>query len=192
MSSNSRKRKSTSPSPGDPPSAKRQSHNNRRDLFGKCVCVPSSSYLCVLNGVYRSSTYCSECNSSYMNERSHRAVCTRKEVSCVYPDPNSEGRGRSFVLRRVDGYFKCIRCGKPFKKDQNMKACLSQIEQHRATLIFIRTMLANVTATAVNYRNIAHLLQVAQTLPCSQGCFLLVRPPAMARRSQPTLITLPV
>jgi hypothetical protein len=148
MSSNSRKRKSTSPSPEDLPSAKRQSHNNRRNLYGKCVYVPSSSYLCVSNGVYRSSKHCSECNSSYTSERSHRAVCTRKKVSCVYPDPNSEGRGRSVVLHRVDGYFKCIRCGKALKKDQGMKVCLSQREQHTAKLIFIRTMLVNVTTTA--------------------------------------------
>jgi len=85
----------------------------------------------VFNGVYRPSKHCSECNNSYTNERSHRAVCTRKEVSCIYPDPNSE-RGRTVVLRRVDGYFKCFRCGKTLKKDQNMKVHISQTEQHAA------------------------------------------------------------
>jgi hypothetical protein len=93
----------------------------------------------------RSPKHCSECNRPYTSERSHRAVCTRKEVSCVYPDTNS---GQSVVLRRVDGYFKCIRCGKALKKDQNMKVHLSQIAQHAAKLTFIRPMLVNVTATA--------------------------------------------
>jgi hypothetical protein len=47
----------------------------------------------------RSPNHCSECNRPYTSERSHRAVGTRKTVSCVYPDTKSEGRSRSVVLR---------------------------------------------------------------------------------------------
>lgn len=149
MSSKNRKRKSTSSSPEDLPSAKRQSRKNCGELSPKCVTfrqVPISP--CLELCVYRPSKHCSECNKSITSERSHRAVCSRKEVSCVYPDPKSEGRGLSVVLRRVDGHFKCIRCEKMLKKDQNMKVCVSQIEHSVAKLTFIRTMLVNVTATA--------------------------------------------
>jgi ribosomal protein S26 len=47
----------------------------------------------------------------------------------------------------VNGYFKCIRCGKALKKDQGMKVCLCQ-ENHDAKLIVIRSILVNVTAMA--------------------------------------------
>lgn len=71
--------------------------------------------------LWRSSKHCKECNAFYTSERSHKAVCTRKAVSCIYPARKLGDDGFPTVLSRVDGYFKCIRCGKCIKKDQNMK-----------------------------------------------------------------------
>jgi hypothetical protein len=92
------------------------------------------------------SKYCNKCGNSYSNERSHLASCTRQEISCVYPDPNSDGRGKPVTLYRVDGHFKCIRCKKALKRDQNMMVSLSQL-QYEAHLNFIRNILVNVTVT---------------------------------------------
>jgi len=65
--------------------------------------------------------HCDDCKSLYTTERVHWAVCGRKEVPCVYPDENSECGVQKIILHRgVDGHFKCIRCGKLIKKDQNM------------------------------------------------------------------------
>jgi DNA-directed RNA polymerase subunit RPC12/RpoP len=124
MSSGKRKLTSPSPEPEGPSPAKRV----RSDQLGKCVFALFSVFLS-LKSFCRPSKHCSTCGNSYTSERSHRAVCTRQEVPCVYPDPNSGGRGEQVVLRRVNGFFKCIRCGKELKKDQGMKVCLCQ-ESH--------------------------------------------------------------
>ena len=74
-----------------------------------------------------SEKYCDDCKSSYTIDRVHWAVCGRKEVTCAYPDENSVLGVQQKVLRRdVDGYFKCFRCGKLIKKDQNiMVSCFA-------------------------------------------------------------------
>src|SRR5262245_45332308 len=100
----------------------------------------------MLTIIPRSSKHCTECNTSYSNERSHRAVCARKQVSCVYPNPNSDEGGLAITLHRVNGYFKCIRCEKEIKKDQNMKVC----HFHQNLILHLmttRSMLVNVTAS---------------------------------------------
>jgi hypothetical protein len=65
--------------------------------------------------------HCEECGNSYTSAASHRAVCTRKKVTCVFRDPESEHGTKTIVLHRTDGYFKCIHCNKLIKKDENMK-----------------------------------------------------------------------
>jgi len=104
-------------------------HHPLQSLLPNAPTLACTSLLCpipsllFLKSFCRPSKHCTDCGKSYTSERSHRAVCTRQEVSCVYPDPNSDGRGERVILHRVDGYFKCVRCGKALKKDQNMKVC---------------------------------------------------------------------
>ena len=54
-------------------------------------------------------------------KKAHRAVCTRKEVPCVYP--TLSGKHITIVLHRgADNFFKCVWCGYAVRKDQNIKA----------------------------------------------------------------------
>ena len=73
---------------------------------------------------YSTPRKCQDCGESYTSVPSHRAVCGRKETICIYPDASAENGFRSIVLRRVDGYFNCVRCGKRLKKDQGMRVSL--------------------------------------------------------------------
>ena len=142
MASTSRKRE-LSPSPETLPPAKRGTHKPQ-DVLGKCVTIHSRS-VCALIYICRSTKHCNECNRSYSSERSHKAVCTRKEVSCNYPNLHSESDSQcitSITLHRIDGSFKCIRCGKLIMKDQNMKV-MSFSNGQGLYLIDSRIMLVN-------------------------------------------------
>ena len=118
MSSTSRKRE-LSPSPEALPPPKRGNHEPQ-DVHQKCVATHVLSVLALIY-LCRSTKHCSECNRSYSSERAHKASCTRKEVSCIYPNLDPESDGQRITLHRVNGLFKCIRCGKLIRKDQNMK-----------------------------------------------------------------------
>jgi len=74
----------------------------------------------------KSTTQCNECGDLYGSEKGHRAVCTRKEVPCIYPD--SSGNQVTIVLRRgADHNLKCVRCGYSVRKDQNIKVSWSSV-----------------------------------------------------------------
>lgn len=139
MASTSRKRE-LSPSPETLPPAKRGTHEPQ-DVLGKCVTIHSRPVRALIY-ICRSSKYCNECNRSYSSERAHKTVCSRKEVSCIYPNLHSECDSQRITLHRVDGSFKCIRCGKLIKKDQNMKV-MSFSNGQGLYLIGSRIMLVN-------------------------------------------------
>ena len=84
---------------------------------------------------------CDECGGSYTSVQSHRALCTRKEVSCVFPDRSSESGIKSITLHRIDGYFKCIHCEKLIKKDENMRVSPSSSLSNALVFIKIRNTL---------------------------------------------------
>jgi hypothetical protein len=79
-------------------------------------CLTSSE-----KNAFRPTKYCDECKSHYSNERSHRNLCARKELKCVYPSQEPGGPMETVVLQREGGVFQCHRCDKRLKKDQNMK-----------------------------------------------------------------------
>lgn len=140
MASTSRKRE-LSPSLETLPPAKRGAHEPQ-DVLGKCVIsillpfCPALIYMC------RLTKHCNECNRSYSSVRAHKTVCTRKEVSCIYPKLHSGCDSQSITLHRVNGSFKCIRCGKLIMKDQNMKV-MSFSNDQGLFLIGSRNMLVN-------------------------------------------------
>ena len=119
MSSGNTKRKGP---PGPLPPAKRGSGTREHQgVVEKCVTVYSRFIKYLYTYMGRPTNYCNECKGSYGSKQAHRAVCTRKTVSCTYPNLRSDGDDQPITLHCVDGYFKCIRCGKLLKKDQNMK-----------------------------------------------------------------------
>jgi hypothetical protein len=71
--------------------------------------------------VTSTSKRCNQCNGYYSNEKSHKTLCTRQSVTCVYPALRPGGPAETIVLHRQEGVFHCVRCGKALKKDQNMK-----------------------------------------------------------------------
>jgi hypothetical protein len=71
--------------------------------------------------VCSATTHCEKCGGLYTSIASHRALCLRDKVTCVFRDPDSEHGVKTIVLKRINGHFKCIYCGKLIKKDDNMK-----------------------------------------------------------------------
>jgi len=53
---------------------------------------------------------CKECNSSFISERSHKTVCTGKNIVCIYLSVDCEEVPQKITLSRVDGLFDCIHC----------------------------------------------------------------------------------
>ena len=114
-----KQKRELSPSLENLPPAKWGTHK-LQDVLRKYVTIQFCS-VCALIHIFRSTKHCIECNRLYSSARSHKAVCTRNEVPCIYPNLHSESDSHHITLHRVDGSFKCIHCGKLIKKVQNMK-----------------------------------------------------------------------
>jgi hypothetical protein len=95
----------------------------RSGRFAKVSCYLNPN-LSTWHAIARPILHCKECNNTYTSKKAHRMVCGRKKVTCLYPVSNTGQFREPIVLLREDGQFKCIRCGKRYKKDQNMKVCI--------------------------------------------------------------------